>query len=206
MKRHLIQVILSIVILFGVVKSQSVSAEAYQIDPKQSHVTVDVGTGGLLGFAGHPHHISIGNLSGEIHASPKTPESASAEIRIASDSLEEAGEFKEQDLQKINTEMKQNVLETSQYPEIVFKSTKVTATPGKEGQYRVQVEGDLTLHGVTQKVVIPAAVTLSESTLRATGELKLNREDYKIKTESAGGGTVKVAKEIKVSFDIVAVP
>lgn len=200
------QIILFIVILSGVVLTRAFAADTYRIDSKQSKVVVDVGTGGLLGFAGHPHHISIGNLAGEIHASPKSPESASAEIRIASDSLEEAGEFKEQELQKINTEMKQNVLETSQYPEIVFKSTKVSATPGKEGQYQVQMEGDLTLHGVTQKVVIPAAVSLSESSLRATGGFKLNREDYKIKTESAGGGTVKVAKEIKVSFDIVAVP
>lgn len=42
--------------------------------------------------------------------------------------------------------------------------------------------------------------------LSAALQFKINREDFGIETESAGGGTVKVAKEIKVSFDIVAVP
>lgn len=206
MKVNLKQISLLTVFLSAALLSQAFAAESYRIDSKQSRVTVDVGTGGLLGFAGHPHHISIGNLAGEIQASANSPESASAEIRIASDSLSEAGEFKEKDLQKINTEMKQNVLETSQYPEIIFKSTNVSATPLKEGQYKIQMEGNLTLHGVTQKITVPATVSLSETKLHAKGEFKLNREDYKVETESAGGGTVKVAKELKVSFDIVALP
>jgi polyisoprenoid-binding protein YceI len=206
MKGNLRQIGLFVVFLSAALHSQALSAESYRIDSKQSRVTVDVGTGGLLGFAGHPHHISVGNLEGEFQASAKSPESASAEIRIASDSLSEAGEFKEKDLQKINTEMKQNVLETSKHPQIVFKSTKVSASPGKEGQYQVQMEGDLNLHGVSQKITVPATVTLNETKLHATGEFKLDREDFGIETESAGGGTVKVAKEIKVSFDIVALP
>jgi polyisoprenoid-binding protein YceI len=191
MKQQLTFVVPLIVFLSGAAANAS---DTYRIDSKQSHVTVDVGTGGLLGFAGHPHHIAIRQIAGEIHASPKTPESASVEIRIVSDSLEETGDFKE------------NVLETSKYPEIAFKSNKVSAKPGKEGQYQVQIEGDLILHGITQKVTIPAGVTMNENTLRANGEFKLNRDDYGIETKSAGGGTVKVAKELKVSFDIVAVP
>src|SRR5262245_18829018 len=141
------------------------AADVYQIDPKQSHITADVGTGGVFGFAGHSHHIEIGNLSGQIQASANSPESASAEISVVSDSLTESGEFKEEELQKINTEMKQNVLEASKYPEILFKSTKVSATPGKENRFQVQLEGNLTLHGVTQKIVVPAVVTLTENKL-----------------------------------------
>jgi polyisoprenoid-binding protein YceI len=194
------------VVLIAAIGSVALAADVYRIDSQKSHITADVGTGGVFGFAGHSHHIVVGNLSGNIQAPPKSPESASAEIRVVSDSLSEDGEFKEEDLQKINTEMKQSVLETSQYPEILFKSTKVSATPGKEGQYQVQIEGNLTLHGVTQKVVIPAAVTLGEKELYAVGEFKFNREDYKIETASPGGGTVKVGKEIKISFEIIATP
>lgn len=203
MKQQLTFVVPLIVLLSGAAANAS---DTYRIDSKQSHVTVDVGTGGVLGFAGHSHHIAIRQLTGEIHASPKTLESASIEIRIVSDLLEETGDFKEKELNTINTEMKQSVLETSKYPEIAFKSNKVSAKPGKEGQYQVQIEGDLILHGITQKVTIPAAVTMNENTLRANGEFKLNRDDYRIETKSAGGGTVKVAKELKVSFDIVAFP
>jgi polyisoprenoid-binding protein YceI len=203
MKKQLIFVISLIVVLSQIT---SYASDTYRIDSKQSKLTVEVGTGGLLGFAGHSHHIAVRQLAGEIQASPKSPESASVNIRIVSDSLEETGEFKEKDLNTINTDMKQNVLETSKYPEIAFKSNKVSAKPGAEGQYEVQIEGDLVLHGVTQKVVIPASVTLNEKSLHAIGHLELNRDDYKIETKSAGGGTVKVAKELKISFDIVAVP
>src|SRR5574341_1048999 len=187
----------------GNIAGSETAATAYRIDPKQSRFMIEAGTAGVFGFMGHPHHIAVRDFSGEIQASTETSETASVSIRVFSESLIETGDFSEKDLDKINSDMKQHVLETAKYPEILFKSTHVTVAPSKNEKYQVQVKGDLTLHGVTRQIEFPVAVTLSGNTLRANGNFKVLRKDYNVETTSAGGGTVKVGQELKVSFNIV---
>ena len=47
--------------------------------------------------------------------------------------------------------MREEVLETSKYPEVFFVSTSVSASRMGKDRYRARLIGDLTLHGVTQK-------------------------------------------------------
>jgi polyisoprenoid-binding protein YceI len=197
--------ILLIIVLFGGVLYRSAASPAgtYRIDAKQSRFDVQVGTSGVFGFMGHSHRFVIRQFSGEIKASPESPESSSVEIHAVAESLEETGKFSEKDLNKINTDLRTDVLETSKFPEIVFKSTSVSASKGKEGAYQVQILGDLTLHGVTRQVTIPATVTLNGNTLRVVGQFEVRRENFDLKTESAGGGTVKVAQKMEISFELV---
>lgn len=55
--------------------------------------------------------------------------------------------------------------------------------------------GDLTLHGVTRRVVIPAQVRLDGNTLHADGE---------VKTKAIKWGTIGMRDKVKLSFDIIA--
>jgi polyisoprenoid-binding protein YceI len=95
------------------------------------------------------------------------------------------------------------VLESAKYPEITFKSTEITGRL-TGGQFEAKVGGELTLHGVTRHIVIPATVTLSGNELRARGEFTVNRGDYKVKATSAFHGMVRVRDRLKFTFDIVA--
>ena len=160
--------------------------------------------GGLLFFKGHDHFVKVGDFTGEAELTPGALNPASLQLRVRADSLEETGSvFTPQQKQIINKELREIVLETAKYPEITFKSTDVTGNL-TGGQYEAKIGGDLTLHGVTRHIVIPATVTLSGNDLRARGEFTVNRGDYKVKATSAVHGLVRVRDKLKFTFDIVA--
>jgi polyisoprenoid-binding protein YceI len=70
-------------------------------------------------------------------------------------------------------------------------------------RYEVRITGNLTLHGVTKQITIPAVVTLQGNNLRAVGEFSIDRGDFKVKATSAFHGLVRVDDDVKFEFDIV---
>ncbi|HEV2704395.1 MAG TPA: YceI family protein [Pyrinomonadaceae bacterium] len=177
----------------------------FRLDAKQSRFIVRAFSGGLLWFKGHDHLIAVQDFTGEAQVTTVAVSPASLHFTIRADSLVETREvFTEQQKQIINKEMREVVLETEKYPEIVFKSTDIFATPISVGQYQARIEGDLTLHGVTRHISIPAVVTLEGRDLRARGEFSIKRSDYNVKTASVAHGTVRVRDKLKFIFDIVA--
>jgi polyisoprenoid-binding protein YceI len=179
-------------------------AARYRLDASRSRFMVRAFSGGLLWFKGHDHFIAVREFTGEAQLTPGAVTPASLQITARADSLVETRDvFTEQQKQIINRELREIVLETAKYPEITFRSTDVA---GKlvGGQFEVKIGGDLTLHGVTRRIVIPAQVTLSGDTLRAVGEFTVNRGDYNVKATSAVHGLVRVRKKLKFTFDIVA--
>src|SRR6267143_6618812 len=105
--------------------------------------------------------------------------------------------------QIINKELREIVLEPEKYPEIVFKSTDVSGKPLGNNQYDLRIAGNLTLRGVTHRIVIPAKVTLTGNDLRAVGEFSIDRSDFNVKATSAFHGLIRVRKSVKFTFDIV---
>lgn len=162
-------------------------------------------SGGLLWFKGHDHFIAVRDFNGEAQLTPDAISPASLQFTVRADSLVETREvFTEQQKQIIDKEIRELVLETGKYPEIVFKSTGVSGRLFSAGQYEARIEGDLTLHGVTRHILIPASVTLNGRDLRAHGEFFINRTDYNVKATSALHGTIRVRDKLKFTFDIVA--
>jgi polyisoprenoid-binding protein YceI len=142
---------------------------------------------------------------GEALVTPGTISPASLQFTVRADSLAETRDvFTEQQKQIINKEIRELVLEVAKYPEIVFKSTGLTGRLTSAGQYEARIEGDLTLHGITRRIVLPALVTLSGHTLRARGEFEIKRGDYKVNATSALHGTIRVRDKLKLAYDIVA--
>ena len=180
------------------------AAARYRLDAGQSNFMVRAFAGGLLWFKGHDHFIAVRDFSGEAELTPGASNPASLQIRIRADSLVETRDvFTEPQKQIINKELREIVLETAKYPEITFKSTDVTGNL-TGGQFEAKIGGDLTLHGVTRRIVIPAQATLTGDTLRARGEFTVNRGDYNVKATSAVHGLVRVRDKLKFTFDIVA--
>lgn len=176
----------------------------YKLDASQSRFMVRAFAGGLLWFKGHDHFIAVRDFSGEAQLTPVAVNPASLQMTIRADSLVETRDvFTEQQKQIINKELREIVLETNKYPEITFKSTDVNVNLSG-GQVEAKIGGDLTLHGVTRHIVIPAQVTLSGDTLRARGEFTVNRGDYNVKATSALHGTIRVKDMLRFTFDIVA--
>src|SRR5215475_82498 len=146
----------------------------YNLDASQSKFMAHANRSGLLWFKGHSHHLAASDFSGQVQLTPDTITPASLRLVVKAASLHETGaDFTDQQKQIINKELKDIVLLPDQYPDITYHSTNVTANGLGGGRYELKINGNLTLHGVTRPITIPATVTLNGSTLRATGEFSI---------------------------------
>lgn len=177
----------------------------YRLDAGRSRFTVQAFADGLLSLFGHNPTIAIRDFEGEAESADDTLEASKLFVKVNADSLALTGDVKEKDRLEMEQVMREHVLETGRFPEIIFESTSVNAGRLSVGHYRVRVIGDLTLHGVTgRNLRIQAEVKHTDDGLRAQGEFTLRQTDYRIKLVSIAGGVLKVRNELKFSFDIIA--
>jgi polyisoprenoid-binding protein YceI len=201
-----------IIFLCGCLSVMSLAANAqanartYSISADESNVWVFVGKAGLFSALGHDHEIGIKSFSGSIDVPQLGASGGSLELDIETKSFVVLDkEASEKDRTKIFTAMHNDVLESEKYQKITFRSVSVSdLKPTGEGSYSLTLNGDLTLHGVTKRIALPATVTITPEQLRAVGKYTLKQTDYGIKVYSAGAGTVKVKNEVVVNFSIVA--
>lgn len=177
----------------------------YTLDASRSKFMVHASPAGLLWFKGHTHHLAASDFSGRVELTPQTITPASLRLVVKAASLHETGaDFTDQQKQIINKELHDIVFHPDQYPDIVFQSTNVTVKPASGGAgYDVNLTGDLTLHGTTRRIEIPATVTVNGDELRAVGKFGIDRDDFKVKATSAVHGLVRVNDDVKFEFDIV---
>jgi polyisoprenoid-binding protein YceI len=176
----------------------------YNLDASQSKFMAHANRSGLLWFKGHSHHLAASEFTGEVQLTPDTITPASLHLVVKAASLHETGaDFTEPQKQIINKELKEIVFHPDQYPDITFQSTNVTAKNSGAGRYDVKIDGNLTLHGVTKRITIPALVTLQGDNLRAVGEFSIDRDDFNVKATSAFHGMVRVDDDVKFEFNIV---
>ena len=180
------------------------TATQYSINPGLSRLTVRAFASGMLSSFGHNPTLAVRGYSGQMSVVPGNLQQASLHVSVLADSLEVTDEVSQKDRTEIETRMRQEVLETSKYLEIIFESTQISSTPLSDTLYAVTVTGNLTLHGVTRAEAVTAQVTLTGDTLRAYGEFSLRQTDYEIKLVSVAAGALKVKDEVKVTFDITA--
>jgi len=94
-------------------------------------------------------------------------------------------------------------LQTDTYPTATFKLTQpvevpaaaLTGTPSD-----VTLTGDLTLHGVTKSVQIPAKAQLVDGTVAVLGSLTFPLSDYSIVAPNVGGFIVSIADTGTLEF------
>jgi polyisoprenoid-binding protein YceI len=175
----------------------------YVADTRASQFTVQVFAGGLLSAFGHNPTIAIRDFSGEAQVNPE-PDRSSLKITIQAAGLAVKDDISDKDRREIERVMRQEILETRAYPEIVYECSNIDATKAAEGQFSVTLNGDLTMHGVTRSQPVPARVTLTGDSLRAFGTFSLRQTDYDLKLASVAGGALKVKDELRFSFNILA--
>jgi polyisoprenoid-binding protein YceI len=178
----------------------------FRLDATRSKFIAHGLRGGLLWFKGHEHLIAARDFTGEAQVTPGVLSPASLQITVDAATLAETSdEFTEQQKQIINKELREIVFEPEKYPQIVFRSTRITGQTvnNNNNSFEVKIRGDLTLHGVTRSITIPARVSVAGDELRATGEFSIDRGDFNVKATSAFHGLVRVRKKVKFTFDIV---
>jgi polyisoprenoid-binding protein YceI len=176
----------------------------YVTDARASEFTVQVFSGGLLSMLGHSPKIAIREFSGAAEISPDDIEHSSVKLVIKAESLAVRDDISDKDRREIERAMKQDILETAEYPEIIYECSNLAATKAGEGQYSVTLNGDLTMHGVAHSQAVTARVVVTEDSLRAFGIFSLLQTDYDLELASVAGGALKVKDELKFSFNIFA--
>jgi polyisoprenoid-binding protein YceI len=179
------------------------SPPKYVLDPGRSTFAIRAFSGGLLWFKGHDHIVAARDFEGEAIVRPDAPDQSSLRMTIRAASLVETRDvFTEEQKKIINKELREIVLEPDKYPEVTFQSTQVSGKL-EGGILKARIVGNLTLHGVTRQVEIPADVTIAPNEIRARGDFNIERSDFKVKATSAVHGMVRVRDKLKVMFDMV---
>jgi polyisoprenoid-binding protein YceI len=167
-------------------------AQEKPIDTGRSTITIHVGKAGLLSAAGHDHWINAPISTGSID---ETANRVMFTVETAKMTVKPDPKVDSKTQATIQKDMEEMTLETKQYPEITFRSTRAE----KAGD-DWKVQGSLSLHGVTK----PVTVAVKRSGDAYSGHTVLKQTEFGIKPISVAGGTIKVKNEIEVDFQIYA--
>jgi polyisoprenoid-binding protein YceI len=176
----------------------------YDIETKGSRFTVRAFATGLLSSLGHNPTISIPGIEGEIALNPDAIEQSSLRMTVQASSLTVTDDISAKDREEINRRIHDEVLESNSFPEIEYRSARVSANKTAEGQYWAAITGELMMHGIQRTQPVSARLSINGSTFRATGDFTIRQSDYEIRPVTALGGAVKLKDELKFSFDITA--
>lgn len=100
-------------------------------------------------------------------------------------------------------------LDVEKFPTLTFASTRITRT----GEDEVEVEGNLTIHGVTRKVLFavegptpPGKDPWGNTRIGWTATTKINRKDFGLNWNAAlETGGILVGDEVTLTLDVEAV-
>ncbi len=179
--------------------------DRYRIDPGRSHFTVHASATGLLSVFAHSPTFAVHDFRGELRLG-ETAQSLEVELTVDTGSLELVDRVRDSDRQDIEGRMRGEVLKTSVYPEASYRGRAVRAEAIGQGRYRLVIEGELALHGVTRPHPIEAELIVFGDGVRLGGRDTLRMSDHGIRPVTALGGTIKLKDELTISFDIAAVP
>jgi polyisoprenoid-binding protein YceI len=174
----------------------------YALDSKASQIAIHVGKSGLFGFAGHEHEVVAGSFHGKVVVDPDQIGRSTVEISIDAASLRVTGQGEPaKDVTEVQAAMVgPECLDVRRFPTIRFVSKSVTAGPA--GARDLTIRGELTLHGVTREIAIPARLELSADSLTATGATTLRQKDFGI-TPISKAGVVNVKDELALRWRLV---
>jgi polyisoprenoid-binding protein YceI len=174
----------------AVAGSACAQATTWQIDPNHTAAQFSVRHLGVSTVRG-----AFTKVSGSAQYDPTDPSKDTLEATIDANSVDTRVEMRDNDLRSAR------FFDVQKYPTITFhsKHTKV-ASPGK-----LQITGDLTIHGVTKEVVLdvdgPSAPIKDPmgkgQRMGASATTKVNRQDFGVSTLPGA-----IGDDITITIDV----
>ncbi len=154
-------------------KPDQVQAGAYTVEPSHTKVLFSLSHLGFTTWYGE-----FGNASGRLDLDPKSLTATSLDVSVPVDSVNTNNA-------KLDGELKSaDWFDAAKYPAMTFHSTKIVRT----GEATADVEGDLTIHGVTHHEVLHAkfnraGVNMMDKAYTAGFEVSgvIKRSDFGVK-------------------------
>lgn len=145
------------------------------------------------------------DVEGTIVVDPRTPDGSTAEVRIATASIDTGVDQRDQHLRSAD------FLDVESHPEITFVSRRVEGASGEPGD-RFRVTGDLTIRGTTREVTLDATYEgrgtdpWGGERVSFSAETRIDRRDFGLTWNQAlEAGGFLVANEIRISIEAQAV-
>ncbi|WP_336214137.1 YceI family protein [Nonomuraea sp. LPB2021202275-12-8] len=176
-----------------------ITAGSYTLGPESGRLLVHTRRTGLGAKAGHDLIIEVTRWRGDATVDTADPANSSVILEIDAESLhvlKGTGGVKpltDSDRGEIEKILREKILHTARHPTITFRSTTAGGTAES-----FQVEGDLTIVGVTRPVAVQAS--LAEG--RVHGSATIVQTRWGIRPYSALFGALKVSDEAEVRFDV----
>jgi polyisoprenoid-binding protein YceI len=181
--------VFTLIAAFALAATAAAQAGTWQIDPNHSAAQFSVRHLGVSTVRG-----AFTKVSGSAKHDPADPSKDSLDATIDTNSVDTRVEMRDKDLRS------PHFLDVDKYPAITFhsKTTKVV------GAGKLQITGDLTIHGVTKEVVLdvdgPSAAIKDpwgNQRIGASATTKITRQDFGV-----SGAPGVVGDEITITIDV----
>jgi len=163
-------------------------AGTWQMDPNHSAAQFSVRHLGVSTVRG-----AFTKVSGSAKYDPADATKTALDATIDASSVDTRVEMRDKDLRS------PNFLDVAKYPTITFHSKQVKAA----GEGKLQIVGDLTIHGVTKEVSLdvdgpsaPIKDPWGNQRMGASASTKINRQDFGV-----SGAAGVVGDEITITID-----
>jgi polyisoprenoid-binding protein YceI len=178
--------------------------ERYPFDPGRGRFTAHAFAAGLLSAFAHSPTFAVRDFHGEIRFEGGRVEGLALDLTVRADSLDLLDKVGASDHREIAERMKRDVLDVADYPEITYQAADVPAEAVAKGEYRLQIDGRLTLHGVTRPQPIDASLQIFRDGFLLSGECSVRLSDYRIRPVTALGGAIALKDELRLAFELFA--
>jgi len=173
---------------FAMVAAAAAQAGTWQIDPNHSSAQFSVRHLGVSTVRG-----AFTKVTGSAKYDPANPANDSLTASIEAGSVDTRVEMRDNDLRS------PNFLDVQKFPTITFQSKSVKAS----GDGKLQIIGDLTIHGVTKEVALdvegpssPIKDPWGNQRIGASASTKVNRKDFGV-----NGAAGVVGDDITITID-----
>ena len=98
----------------------------------------------------------------------------------------------------------ENYVESHKYPKATFRGTITNISEldvKKEGKYSLDVQGEITIHGVTQPLRVKAEAVVNNGTLQAKAVFPLRVKDFKIEIPRLVIQNIAEVVEVTLAFN-----
>lgn len=134
------------------------------------------------------------DFEGDIHYDPKSPDLSQIEVTVQAASLDTGNGTRDSVLRS------DDFFDAVKFPTLHFVSHRITPKHANE----VDVAGELTIHGVTKRITVPARVN-GTSTVPGVGTLAgfevtftIDRTDYGVNGFRWSGGSLSINKDVSI--------
>jgi len=180
--------VLVLTVVMAMAVAVAAQAGTWQIDPNHSAAQFSVRHLGVSTVRG-----AFMKVSGSATYDPADPSKGTVEVSIDASSVDTRVQMRDNDLRS------PNFLDVQKYPTVTFKSKQAKSA----GAGKLQIVGDLTIHGVTKEVTLdvdgpsaPIKDPWGNQRIGASASTKINRKDFGV-----NGAPGVVGDEITITID-----